>query len=216
MANRITIARFPLLILTILLLYAPSPWLRMLSVIAIIVLIIMDSLDGMVARARHEESLLGSVLDIMTDRSVELVLWICYGHLGLISVVVPIIFVLRGTVVDSLRSVWVGQGQAPFKAMRSKLGKWLVSSPWMRSTYAVCKVVAFAALAVAHMLAAFAVQGSVSAETVAAVGTFGVIMSWLSVFFCLARGIPVVVELLPRLAAQSKELINDDQSSGPV
>jgi len=70
MANWITIARFPLLMVVVLLLYTSSPSLGLLSALLIAILIAMDSVDGLVARARDEVSLLGSVLDIMADRSV--------------------------------------------------------------------------------------------------------------------------------------------------
>ncbi len=61
MANLITIARFPVLIAIILLLYAPAPSARAASAALLIVVIAMDSVDGIIARARDEESLLGSV-----------------------------------------------------------------------------------------------------------------------------------------------------------
>ena len=105
MANLITIGRFPVLIAIILLLYAPSPSARVTSAVLLILVIAMDSVDGIIARARDEESLLGSVLDIMVDRSVELVMWVCYADLGLIPVAIPIIYIVRGTIVDALRNI---------------------------------------------------------------------------------------------------------------
>ncbi|MCD6521090.1 MAG: CDP-alcohol phosphatidyltransferase family protein [Anaerolineae bacterium] len=198
-ANTITVARLPLLVVIILLLYSPSPIPRLVSVFLLGLLIIMDTIDGMVARARNEVSLLGSVLDIMADRVVELVLWVCYAHLGLIPVAIPIIYIFRGTVVDSLRSVYVGAGQAPFKAMRTKLGKWLVGSPFMRSTYGASKLITFAGLALTHALAAYAARGAVSEEVVHLFRVIFNVTSWISVAFCLARGLPVIIEALPPL-----------------
>ena len=203
MANLITIGRFPLLIVIVLLLYAASPALRLASVALLIVLILMDSLDGMLARRRNEVSLLGSVLDIMADRAVELVLWVCYAHLGLVPVAIPIVFVLRGTVVDSLRSVHVGAGRAPFQGMRTRLGKWLVGSPFMRTAYGVAKLASFAGLALTHSLAAYAQRGAIAGDTVRASALAFAFTSWVAVGFCLLRGAPVVVEAL--LAARYPE-----------
>jgi len=196
MANWITIARFPLLIVVVLLLYTSSPSLGLLSALLIAILIAMDSVDGLVARARDEVSLLGSVLDIMADRSVELVLWVCYANLGLVPVAIPIIYILRGTIVDSLRSVHVRQGRAPFKAMRTSLGSWLVGSSAMRSSYGVIKLISFVGLAVTHALIAYAANGAIAPGTARVSNTIFGITSWISVVFCLARGIPVIVEAL--------------------
>lgn len=199
MANLITIARFPLLLLIVLLLYTPAPLARLATVVLLVVLITMDSLDGIVARRRGEVSLMGSVLDIMADRAVELVLWVCYAHIGLVPVAVPIIFVLRGTVVDSLRSVYVGAGTAPFKGMRTSLGSWLVGSPAMRSTYGVAKMLSFTGLALTHSLSACASRGAVRSSVVETVHLVFTVTTWVAVGFCLARGAPVIVEALPFL-----------------
>lgn len=201
MANLITVSRFPLLIGIVLLLYTSSPVARLIAAALVIVSIGLDSLDGFIARTRQEVSLMGSVLDIMADRAVELVMWVTYAHLGLVPVAIPIIYILRGTVVDSLRSLHVGRGTAPFKGMRTRLGTWLVGSPWMRTSYALAKMISFAGLAVAHALAAYAVKGTVHSETVQWVQLAFVVTSWISVTFCLVRGVPVIIEALAPLAS---------------
>jgi len=204
MANLITIARFPLLLAIIAMLYTASPLVRLITVPLLGLLIAMDSLDGMVARARNEVSLMGSVLDIMADRAVELVLWIAYAHLLLVPVAIPIIYVLRGTVVDSLRSVHVREGTAPFKSMRTRLGKFLVGSPPMRTGYAVSKLISFAGLALTHSLGAFAEQGVVTDQAVHLSRFIFNVTSWISVALCLVRGVPVIIEALPVLSAQDE------------
>jgi len=68
MANMITVARLPLLVLTVVLMNAPNVAARYASAALALLLILLDSIDGIVARARNETSLLGSVLDIMADR----------------------------------------------------------------------------------------------------------------------------------------------------
>jgi CDP-diacylglycerol--glycerol-3-phosphate 3-phosphatidyltransferase len=204
MANLITIARFPLLILIILLLYMPSPVARLISVALLGLLIGMDSLDGLVARARNEVSLLGSVLDIMADRSVEQVMWVVYAHLGLVSVAVPIIFILRGIIVDALRSVHVGEGQTPFTATQTRIGSWIVGSPWMRSSYGIVKLFAFAGLALTHALMAYVSRGTVAEGSANIVWMVFRILSWIAVAFCITRGLPVIVESFAWLQAKSR------------
>ncbi|MBN1399354.1 MAG: CDP-alcohol phosphatidyltransferase family protein [Anaerolineae bacterium] len=194
MANLITLGRLPLLLIIVLLLAADAPPARLVTVGLLPLLIAMDSLDGIVARRRHEVSLLGSVLDIMVDRAVELVLWVCFAFYRLIPLAIPIIYVLRGTVVDSLRSMHVGAGQAPFKAMRTPLGSWLVGSPVMRSSYGVVKLLSFTGLALAHALRAYAERGAVAWPAARTTMLVFNVTSWIAVVLCLVRGVPVVVE----------------------
>ncbi|MGM0400319.1 MAG: CDP-alcohol phosphatidyltransferase family protein [Chloroflexota bacterium] len=205
MANLITLARFPLLIIIVLLLYAAGATPRLVGVPLLLLLIGMDSLDGIVARARGETSLLGSVLDIMMDRTVELVLWVVYAHLGLISVVIPLVYVVRGTVVDALRGLHVREGETPFGAMRTKIGKWLVASSFMRGIYGASKLVSFAGLATAHALQAYALRGAVSTGLVATSSVVFNVTSWIALGFCLARGLPVVMEAVPTLADREEQ-----------
>jgi CDP-diacylglycerol--glycerol-3-phosphate 3-phosphatidyltransferase len=204
MANLITLSRFPLLLLVVLLLYSSQPAAGAASVPLVLILIGMDSLDGIVARAREETSLLGSVLDIMVDRAVELVLWVAYAHLGLISVVIPLVYIVRGTVVDALRNLHVREGEAPFDAMRTKVGKWLVASSFMRTTYGVSKLVSFAGLAATRALQNYALQGTVSAQLAARSSLLFNITSWIALALCLARGLPVIVEAIPSGAGKKK------------
>lgn len=201
MANAISLSRFPLLILIVILLYAPDPAWKLVSVFLLIVLILLDTVDGMVARARHEVSVMGSVIDIMTDRSVELVLWVVYAHLGLIPVAIPIICIIRGTVVDSLRNMHVSEGTAPFKTMQTKLGKWLVGSPTMRTSYAVSKLLSFVILALTNALFAYALQGQVAPQTPQTWLVVGNVLAWISVAFCLTRGLPVIIEAVQHAGA---------------
>ena len=73
-ANLITMLRFPLLVLVVLLLYfGGSAW-QLVDAFLIVVLILMDTLDGVVARRRHEQTLIGAALDVAADRAVEIVL----------------------------------------------------------------------------------------------------------------------------------------------
>ncbi|MEA3309131.1 MAG: CDP-alcohol phosphatidyltransferase family protein [Chloroflexota bacterium] len=188
LANKITLSRIPLLFVILLLLYSPATWARQIAVPAILILILMDTLDGYLARKRGEESILGSVLDIASDRAVEYVLWVTFAQLGLIPLVIPVVILVRGTFVDAIRSVAPARGLKPFELLQSPLGRFLVSSPWLRTPYAVIKVMAFALLAVVHALQNI---GNSWGETLYLPAQ---IAAWVAVAFCLARGLPVLLE----------------------
>src|ERR687895_559460 len=158
LANWITLSRFPLLLATVLILYFGSPGLRLAGVLLLFVGLMLDTVDGMVARQRGQTSLFGSVLDIAADRTYELVLWVCFADLGMIPVGIPLIIIARTTLTDALRSIGVGQGTAPFAQHRTSLGRFLVGSTWMRTGYAVSKVVTFCGLALVLALSGLSEQ----------------------------------------------------------
>lgn len=203
MANIITISRFPLLFLVALLLTLPSEGAKVASVPLVLLLIVLDTIDGMVARARKEDSLLGSVLDIMADRSVEMVMWVVYAHLRLVPLAIPIIFIVRGTVVDSLRAISVGEGKTPFGSTSSRVGHWLVASPWMRSAYGIAKALAFTALALTSALQAYAALGRVSPQAASGCHAVALALSWIATVFCIVRGLPVMIESFTKLSQKA-------------
>ena len=186
LANWITLSRFPLLLLTVLILYHGSPWTRLAGVGLLFLGLMLDTVDGVVARKRGETSLFGSVLDIAADRTYELVLWVCFADLRMIPVVIPLIIIARTTLTDAFRSMGVGQGTAPFAQHRTALGRFLVGSTFMRTGYAVTKVITFCGLALAQALSG-AVPAMMSGLRVTA---------WLAVAFCVFRGLPVIVHSL--------------------
>ena len=187
LANLITIARFPLLLVVVLLLYGKDPSGRTTAVALTALLIFMDTLDGVVARRRNETTLLGSTLDIATDRAVEIVLWVVYAQLGLISVLIPLVVIVRGTLTDSIRNIAVQHGISAHAMMRSRLGKWPVASSPMRTGYSLVKLIAFMTLA-----ATLALQSNRAVWD--DVYQVGMIASWVAMALCILRGLPVLVE----------------------
>jgi len=199
LANIITLSRIPLLILIIALLYQPTVTPRLIAAPLIILLIVMDSFDGAIARKRGETSVLGSVLDIAADRAVEYVMWVVFAHLHLISVVFPLIVLLRGTFVDAVRAVAPSKGLSPFEMMRSPVGRFLVKSPWLRTPFAVAKAVAFFFLALAHGLAA------ASSPALTAINGVAQVCAWLALLLCLLRGVPVLIEAPRALSEEPRQ-----------
>jgi CDP-diacylglycerol---glycerol-3-phosphate 3-phosphatidyltransferase len=192
LANWITLSRFPLLLIILLILYQGSPSVQLLGVVLLFGGLMLDTVDGVVARKRGQTSLFGSVLDIAADRTYELVLWVCFADLRLIPVAIPLIIITRTTLTDALRSIGVGKGTAPFEQHRTALGRFLVGSTLMRTGYAVTKVVTFCGLALARALSG--IDGT-NLLLPSMWSTFRV-TAWLAVVFCVLRGLPVVVHSL--------------------
>ena len=161
LATWITLARLPLLGACLAILYLGSPPVRLVGVALLFVGLLLDTVDGLVARARSETSLMGSVLDIAADRTYELSLWVTFAYLGLVPAVIPLIVLARTTLTDALRGLGVAEGTAPFEQQRSSLARFLVASPWMRTGYSSAKVCSFCGLALAHACLGFPAESGV-------------------------------------------------------
>lgn len=195
LANWITLSRFPLLLLSVLILYFGSATLRLAGVALLFVGLMLDTVDGMVARKTGQTSLFGSVLDIAADRTYELLLWVCFADLRLIPVAIPLIIIARTTLTDAFRSIGVGQGTAPFSQHRTALGRFLVGSTWMRTGYAVTKTTTFCGLALAQAFSGFPPDAAPARAVPSMMAALHVI-AWLAVTFCVFRGLPVIIHSL--------------------
>jgi CDP-diacylglycerol--glycerol-3-phosphate 3-phosphatidyltransferase len=188
MANAITLSRFPLLFIYTLLLYTGNPTVIFWCVPFIVLITLMDTFDGLIARKLGEVSLLGSALDIAVDRAFEIILWVVYAHLGLVPVIIPIIVITRGTLTDAVRAVGMSDGQAAFDQIKHPVNRFLVSSRFMRISYGITKGFAFAFVTAALGFQALAHPWAGWVHTVA------LALTWLAITFTILRGVPVLVE----------------------
>ncbi len=196
MANLITLSRLLLLIVVVVIAYQPEhPWWQLANVPLLIFLFVTDGLDGYVARKRGEASVFGAMFDIAGDRIVELTMWIVLAHLHMVPVWVPLVFVIRGTVVDTIRANQVStEGKQPFSMIRSRVGQWLVGGKFMRGFYAVLKATAFCWLLLLQPLPTLV--PAIWSDWAGVLETVGAILVYLAVAICLARGLPVVLEFV--------------------
>ena len=197
LATYITLSRWPLLVIYLAILYRGSPAAQLAGVALLLVGLMLDTVDGVVARKTGRVSLVGGVLDIAADRSYELALWVCFADRGLIPAAIPLIIILRTTLTDALRTIGVAEGAAPFDQHRTGLARFLVGSAWMRTGYSITKVAAFCGLGIIRPLAELP-PGTIDVDLGAARGVLQGI-AWLAVAFCLCRGLPVIAAGVPRL-----------------
>lgn len=191
MANFISLLRIFIAFFAILFLFIPAAWAGVSAVILTIIAFAMDGLDGYIARKFNEASDLGSVLDIMGDRIVEMSYWIAFSTLGWVWVIFPLICVTRAFVTDSIRSVALAQGYTAFgeKSMQSsKIGNFICASKFMRISYAVAKVLAFITIIAAHIPGYEMYPASIVLEKI------GLWLASFALIFCVVRGLPVIAE----------------------
>jgi CDP-diacylglycerol---glycerol-3-phosphate 3-phosphatidyltransferase len=201
MANAITIFRVAMLFVAVYLLYEGSLTMVVVAMAMIAAAILLDGLDGWVARKYGKTSQLGAAFDIAGDRIAENVLWVVFADLQLIGVWVPLLVLTRGFLVDSLRAISYSEGKTPFgenTMMRSPITTWLTAGRFMRTVFGLAKLYAFVFLA-----------GLVGYEQRDSAGTvlgdvygwepfryFGWFVVGLSIALTIVRGIPVVTDAL--------------------
>lgn len=188
LANLITLTRLPLLLVLVALLFVSSLWVQLFGLVLLIVLFLLDWFDGYVARARHEVTEMGAVLDVALDRAVENILWLTFMYLAMVPLWVPIVFLIRSFIVDGIRGVALTRGKSGFGMMHSPVGRFLVASRFMRAFYGLVKALTFCFLYLTHALAVRYPTAPLALHSL----NQGLI--FLSVALCVVRGIPVLLD----------------------
>ncbi|MBI3309233.1 MAG: CDP-alcohol phosphatidyltransferase family protein [Candidatus Melainabacteria bacterium] len=148
------------------------------------IIIGMDGLDGIIARAIKAESNFGAFFDIACDRIVEIVYISLFAALQWIPFWILIVFLVRGILVDGIRGLASKEGKTAFgekSMMETKVGYFLTSSRFMRFSYGGIKVIAFSFM--------FLTQAGVHS-----LYNIEIILVYLMTFYCVIRGLPVLIE----------------------
>jgi len=195
MANLITLFRLFLIFLIPVIAFYGTPVVQMINVPLVILIVLLDGIDGVIARKLKETSVFGAIFDIAVDRIVELVVLITLSKLDLVPLWVVFVFVVRGTLVDSFRNQFANEGYTPFAIMQTPLGKFLVASQAMRFFYGAVKLFTFA------WLLLLAPLPTLSPDLWLSIGPYlygiGQLLVYFMVFLCLLRGIPVLFQIIP-------------------
>lgn len=194
MANVITLSRFVLLLVLLCIVYWGNPWLQLVNAPLMVGIILTDALDGYVARKFGEETLFGATFDIAVDRIVENVMWVVLAHLGFVGVWVPVLFIIRGSLVDAIRSKGAVAGTAAFDMAKSPLARFLVAGRFMRGSYAAVKAITFAWILLWQPMPILTPGFWVTWSGAITTASFVLVVA--SASMCVARGLPVIVEFV--------------------
>ncbi|MFC1555415.1 CDP-alcohol phosphatidyltransferase family protein [candidate division KSB1 bacterium] len=216
-ANIITLLRILLSIVVLLMFRIDFYWGAAALVLTAIVFY-MDALDGYIARKLGVASDFGALFDITGDRIVEHVYWIFFTAVGMVSMWVPIIFISRSFLVDTVRSVaFSKEGKTPFgekSMMRSEFTTFLTASRFMRGSYGFVKVLVFLMLGAIITLESGISSGiiSLSEDFMRKFIVSTEIIVWLTVFMNIIRGLPVLWD--GRYYLFAKEFPKDIKDAG--
>jgi CDP-diacylglycerol--glycerol-3-phosphate 3-phosphatidyltransferase len=176
------------------------------AVFLTIAAIALDGVDGYLARTRGLATPLGAQLDILGDRVVENLFFTFFAVSGLVSLWVPVLFFVRGTLTDFLRGAATRNGRSGFggnSMLETWWGRFLVASRASRAGYATLKCVCFCCLGLLlplpHLSAAW--LGESSRRLLLSIGHA---LTAATVAFCVVRAIPVLWEGRHYLSAADK------------
>ncbi|MGB7023400.1 MAG: CDP-alcohol phosphatidyltransferase family protein [Candidatus Acidiferrales bacterium] len=177
-------------------LFARNFWCDVAALVLTIAAITLDALDGYLARRRKLATPLGAQLDILGDRVVENLFFTFFAVTGLVSLWVPVLFFVRGTSTDFLRSLAARAGRNGFCAnsmLQTWWGRALVASRASRAAYGAMKCLCFCYLGVELTLVRLP-AAALSPAQVAWVRAAAEALVLATVAFCLIRAVPVLWE----------------------
>lgn len=179
--NRITALRVVMCPLSIWLLSGGPAGARVLGTLLIATSMLMDALDGYVARKRHLATELGGDFDVCADRIVEVCYWMFFATAGVLNIWLAMLACSRGVLTDFLRLTKLrrlGSTRPGSATGTGILVAAVVGSSFGRSAYVSSKASAFL-LAAATMWASdiegmLQIQGALIVTVIASMLSFSV------------------------------------------
>lgn len=176
------------------------------AVVLTVAAIVLDGVDGYLARTRGLVTPFGAQFDILGDRVVENLFFTFFAVSGLVSLWVPILFFVRGTLTDFLCSVASRAGRSAYgknSMLETWWGQTLVASRSSRAAYAVLKCVCFCSLGLLLPLSRVSNNWfTATARHWFFAGAQALV--YATIAFCIVRAIPVIYEGRRYLAAMDK------------
>src|SRR6516162_8063822 len=131
--NKITVLRVGVGALAVAL-FGGSAWLNLLAVGLTVTVILLDALDGHIARKKKLATPEGAQIDILGDRMIENMYFTYFAVVGMVSLWLPMLFFTRGAATDFLRGLAFQAGHSGWGM--NGWGRVLVASRWSRGLYA--------------------------------------------------------------------------------
>lgn len=179
-ATAVTIIRVLMIFVAIVIIrLAVSKGLVFTAAIIVAMGIVLDALDGKIARLCGCQDEVGKLSDIYADHIVANAMWVTLAVSGLVPLWVPLVTTTRDLVVDWFRQATaIRTGLNAFQQVEISRFRWIVSSRMMRGGYATMKLMAWVGLILSAYL------------TVSEVGLQVLVVS--TVIICIVRALPCI------------------------
>lgn len=180
-------------------LFGRSAWLNLMAVGLTVTAILLDALDGHIARKKKLATPEGAQIDILGDRMIENMYFTYFAVVGMVSLWLPMLFFARGAATDFLRSLAFRAGHSGWGMNAMLQNAWsraLVASRWSRGLYAAMKCLCFCYLGLELALThgPIALLSPVTMNTQMAIRAGAQSLAWATAVFCVIRGLPVFLE----------------------
>jgi CDP-diacylglycerol--glycerol-3-phosphate 3-phosphatidyltransferase len=176
------------------------------AVLLTVAAIALDGVDGHIARTRGLATPLGAQLDILGDRVVENLFFTFFAVSGLVSLWVPVLFFVRGTMTDFIRNLAARSGRIGFgqhSMLETRWARIVVASRASRAAYATLKCICFCYLGL--MIPLPHAPTTWFSETARLwLSAAGQVLVAATVIFCFVRAVPVLCEGWRYLDASEK------------
>lgn len=178
-ANAISIARTIMVFASIyLLLEIQGDVANVTALIIITIAVLLDAVDGKIARLFGFQSETGILTDLYADHIVANLIWVSLAFLGLVPIWIPLIATTRDLVVDWFRQVGsIKTGLNGFEQVTSLSFGWISASRTMRGLYGELKLVVWG---LALLSIYFPLPTLVS------------LLAWTTLGICLLRAFPAI------------------------
>jgi CDP-diacylglycerol---glycerol-3-phosphate 3-phosphatidyltransferase len=190
-SNLITLFRIILVFFVVYIILLEDTISYLIAFFLIIFVVVLDGIDGVVARKFNSTTEFGGIFDILGDRIVEIVLWVAFAYIQIIPLWIPLVVISRGLVTDTFRGYALSRGRTAFGAktmMKGKIGIFFVSSRISRALYGFVKVLTFSMLALQLYLAGILYPNIGIFSNI----TYSLVM--FTVAFCVLRGFFVIYD----------------------
>ncbi len=112
------------------------------ALIIIAIAVLLDAVDGKIARAFGFQSETGMLTDLYADHIVANLIWVSLAFLGLVPIWIPLIATTRDLIVDWFRQVGsIKTGLNGFEQVTNLSFGWISASRTMRGLYGGLKLV---------------------------------------------------------------------------
>ncbi len=189
-ANAITLYRL-FMTLIVIIIFGQHLYINIACVVTIVLIYILDAVDGIVARRQDKATTFGAVFDIAADRVIENVFWIYFAANSSIHVWMPIAVVTRGFLTDGVRGLALTDGKTPFEMMAIPWTRALTSSRISRFFSGFSKALAFTCLSAIPVVEEIFSHND---TVISAFKTASVVIAIFAVGICLIRGFPVLID----------------------
>ncbi len=142
-AHQVVALRSLMILVVVWLFSMPALWHRTVALGLLVFALVLDGVDGFLARRYRTSSDTGALLDTLADRITENVVIVFFAAYRMIPPGIAVFVVTRSLIADFIRTLNFQKGIGTFAIHTSLMGRIFVASHFSRALYLVVKCMLF-------------------------------------------------------------------------